>query len=331
MRVTLDEIARRAHVSKATVSRVLNNSPVGVGAETRARVAAIIESSGYSAAGSGERSVRTQTIGLILPDITNPFFADLAKSVEKCAYENGYIVILGNTDDSREKEKEYVSTFVSKKVDGVILVSADSIYRKDHDFFAKYHIPVVLLDRMVPMSFTAGVFTDNEYAIFSACDFLIRHGTDKIAFIAGPDTSTSQERLEGYKVALKQHGIPFSEALVKKGNYSMESGYGAVMELEKEGTRFNGIVASNDTMALGAMRALKELAYSIPGEVEVFGFDNIAYTLMCDPQLTTIQQPTTEMGRLGVQLLLEAIQGKDLQKKTVRLQPRLVFRQTTRP
>ena len=159
------------------------------------------------------------------------------------------------------------------------------------------------------------------------CSLLIQHRNEKIALISGPrNISTSVERIQGYRDALEQYRLPFEERLIKYGDYTFESGYRAIMELEREGTRFTGVLAANDTMALGAIKALKELTYAIPEDVEIIGFDNIGFSQLCDPPLATIQQPTIEMGRRAADTLIRAIVGKPIETKNIHLQPKLVVR-----
>ncbi len=334
LRITVEDIARLAGVSKATVSRVINGNPTGVGEKTRERVQKIVDELNYQTNPFAKNYTpsHSKTIGLIIPDVTNPFFSELVKAIENFSSDNGYVVIFGNTNSSPEKESRYLSTFIAKKVDGIILTSSAKECLDSHHLLEKYRIPCILLDRTLPgMQYTAGVFADNQLATYRSCEMMLSHGAQKVVFLSGPmDISTAKERIEGYRAALEKYGIPFDESLIKYGTYSVESGYGAIMELEREGQRYDGVVAANDTMALGAIRALRELAYRIPEDVEVAGFDNIDYAQMCDPPLTTVQQPTIEMGRKAAQLLLDAIDGKPPKEKNVRLLPRLVIRKTTK-
>lgn len=332
MRVTMDDIARMAGVSKATVSRVVNEIPEGVGPETRARVLKIIEDTNYRAVNFPKQMQRSKTLGLIIPDIGNPFFGELAKAIESYASEQGYTVLFGNTDFSIEKESKYISTFSAKKVDGIILVTTAQKANESHKYLKKYNIPCVLLDRLLSgIEYTAGVFLNNSYALFMACSLLIKHGNKTIVFLSGPkNISTAAERVLGYKDALNQYHIPFEERLVKYGDYTFDSGYQSVMELEREGIQFTGLLASNDTMALGAMQALKELSYRIPEDIEVIGFDNIGFSLLCDPPLTTIQQPTIEMGRKAAAIIIDSVNRSYSGPKNIRLQPKLVTRRSTR-
>ena len=332
MKVTMEDIARMAGVSKATVSRVVNGVREGVGAETRAKILKIIQETNYCTYNIPHQVQMTKTLGLIIPDIINPFFGELAKAVERYSTEQGYTVLFGNTDFSKEKESKYLSIFSAKKVDGIILVTTEQVASERHKLLARYGIPCVLVDRtLTGMDYVSGIFLDNSYALFVSCSHLITHGNERIALISGPkNISTSVERVQGYRDALTQYQIPFEQRLIKYGDYTFESGYKAVMELEREGVAFTGVLAMNDTMALGAMQALKELTYRIPEDVEVIGFDNIGFSQLYDPPLTTIQQPTIEMGRRAAEILIRAIQGESESEKCIRLQPRLVVRKSTK-
>ena len=325
MRVTMEDIARMAGVSKATVSRVVNGIEQGVGPETRRRVLQIVKETNYR---SYSLRADSQTLGLIIPDIINPFFGELVKAIEGEATEQGYTVLLGNTDFSMEKEERYLSIFLAKRVDGIILVTTAQTAGEHYQRLKKYSVPCVLVDRMLAgAEYTAGIFVDNSYALFMACSLLIQHRNEKIALISGPrNISTSVERIQGYRDALEQYRLPFEERLIKYGDYTFESGYRAIMELEREGTRFTGVLAANDTMALGAIKALKELTYAIPEDVEIIGFDNIGFSQLCDPPLATIQQPTIEMGRRAADTLIRAIVGNPIETKNIHLQPKLVVR-----
>ena len=230
------------------------------------------------------------------------------------------------------KEDGYISAFIAKKVDGIILASVQSRYSNAYDLFKKYDVPYVLVDRNIRHShYGAGVFVCNDYALFTACEYLIRHGNTDIAFISGPAMlSTSVDRIEGYRAALTQYQIPYQEDLVKYGNYTVDSGYQAIMELYEDQIRFTAVIASNDTMAIGAMNALRKLKINVPEQVEVIGFDDIEFGKMISPALTTIQQPVREMGRKAASILLSLINGKDPEHKVVNLDARLIVRESTR-
>ena len=333
MRVTLDEIAKIAGVSKATVSRVINNVPEGVGSKTRERVWEVVRKTNYSTDRSmfSTRSMKSCSIAAIVPDISNPFFADIAKAVEREASEKGYMTIISNTEFSEKNETSIIKNLVAKKVDGIILIPSGYNTKPEHLLPEKYNIPMILLDRkLTGKKVWHGVYADNEMASFQCCEMLIRNGSDRIAFLSGPlDVSTSEERMNGYKMAMKQYGYKVDPKLIKYGDYTVESGYKAIVELERTGQHYNAVLAGNDLMALGALNALREFSKRIPEEVELIGFDNIMYSRYFNPPLTTVQQPTTEMGYRATDMLIQIIDGKVIDSN-VQLDARLVTRKSTR-
>lgn len=330
MKVTLEYIARIAGVSKATVSRVLNNSPVGVSEETRRRVQEVIKSANYELGRSGN-SMRSHNIALVLPDISNQFFSGLAKTIEAEAYKYNYYLLLLNTEFSEKKEREIISRISSKSIDGIILVASGNTANYWHFIPQKNGVSMILLDRKLGGCHSfSGVYSDTEYAAFKSCETMISHGSTRIAFIGGTHgTSTSAERLNGYKDALKHYGVAYNADLVCAGNYTFESGYSAIKKLVHSKVEFSAILAANDLMALGAIRALKELNIKIPEDVEIIGFDNISYASLCEPALSTYQQPITEMGMLAVDGLLKLINGQE-EIRDQRLRPRLLLRGSTK-
>lgn len=333
MRITMDEIAKLAGVSKATVSRVLNDSECGVGEQTRVRVKKIAEELGYSVEQTEKKKniSFTRYIALILPDITNPFFADLAKSVEQSLRRKGYSLVLANTDFSEDNEAAQIRELMVKRLEGILLVPSGIRAREEHDLPRRYQIPMVLMDRKLEgISDIPGVYSNNEYASVISCEHLIRKGARDIVFISGPlNVSTSIERFEGYKAVLAQHSIPFRPEMCRHGSYTVESGYNAVLELERSGISYSAILAANDLMALGALKAVREFGYRVPEDVQIIGFDNIEFSQYCEPSLSTMQQPTFDMGAKAVELLTGIIEKRD-PVQPERLIPKLLMRKTTR-
>lgn len=333
MRITMDEIAKLAGVSKATVSRVLNDSECGLGEQTRVRVKKIAEELGYSVEQAEKKKnvSFTRYIALILPDITNPFFADLAKSVENSLRRKGYSLVLANTDFSEDNEAAQIRELMVKHLEGILLVPSGIRAREEHDLPRRYQIPMVLLDRKLEgISDIPGVYSNNEYASVISCEHLIRKGARDIVFISGPlNVSTSIERFEGYKAVLAQHSIPFRPEMCRHGSYTVESGYNAVLELERSGISYSAILAANDLMALGALKAVREFGYRVPEDVQIIGFDNIEFSQYCEPSLSTMQQPTFDMGAKAVELLTGIIEKRD-PVQPERLIPKLLMRKTTR-
>lgn len=333
MRITMDEIAKLAGVSKATVSRVLNDSECGVGEQTRVRVKKIAEELGYSVEQTEKKKnvSFTRYIALILPDITNPFFADLAKSVENSLRRKGYSLVLANTDFSEDNEAAQIRELMVKRLEGILLIPSGIRAREEHDLPRRYQIPMVLMDRKLEgISDIPGVYSNNEYASVISCEHLIRKGARDIVFISGPlNVSTSIERFEGYKAVLAQHSIPFRPEMCRHGSYTVESGYNAVLELERSGISYSAILAANDLMALGALKAVREFGYRVPEDVQIIGFDNIEFSQYCEPSLSTMQQPTFDMGAKAVELLTGIIEKRD-PVQPERLIPKLLMRKTTR-
>lgn len=333
MRITMDEIAKLAGVSKATVSRVLNNSECGVGEQTRIRVKKIAEELGYSVEQTEKKKniSFTKYIALIIPDITNPFFADLAKSIEDSLRKKGYSLVLANTDFSEDNEAAQLRELMVKRLDGIILVPSGARAREEHSLPRRYQIPMVLVDRKLEgISDIPGVYSNNEYASVISCEYLIRKGARDIVFISGPlNVSTSIERFEGYKAVLAQYSIPFRPEMCRHGSYTVESGYNAVLELERSGISYSAILAANDLMALGALKAVREFGYRVPEDVQIIGFDNIELSQYCEPSLSTMQQPTFDMGAKAVELLTGIIEKRD-PVQPERLIPKLLMRKTTR-
>lgn len=333
MRITMDEIAKLAGVSKATVSRVLNDSECGVGEQTRVRVKKIAEELGYSVEQTEKKKnvSFTRYVALILPDITNPFFADLAKSVENSLRKKGYSLVLANTDFSEDNEAAQIRELMVKRLEGILLVPSGIRAREEHDLPRRYQIPMVLMDRKLEgISDIPGVYSNNEYASVISCEHLIRKGARDIVFISGPlNVSTSIERFEGYKAVLAQHSIPFRPEMCRHGSYTVESGYNAVLELERSGVSYSAILAANDLMALGALKAVREFGYRVPEDVQIIGFDNIEFSQYCEPSLSTMQQPTFDMGAKAVELLTGIIEKRD-PVQPERLIPKLLMRKTTR-
>ena len=333
MRITMDEIAKLAGVSKATVSRVLNDSECGVGEQTRVRVKKIAEELGYSVEQTEKKKnvSFTRYIALILPDITNPFFADLAKSVEDSLRRKGYSLVLANTDFSEDNEAAQIRELMVKRLEGILLVPSGIRAREEHDLPRRYQIPMVLMDRKLEgISDIPGVYSNNEYASVISCEHLIRKGARDIVFISGPlNVSTSIERFEGYKAVLAQHSIPFRPEMCRHGSYTVEGGYNAVLELERSGISYSAILAANDLMALGALKAVREFGYRVPEDVQIIGFDSIEFSQYCEPSLSTMQQPTFDMGAKAVELLTGIIEKRD-PVQPERLIPKLLMRKTTR-
>ena len=340
MKITIADIAERAGVSKATVSRVLNERPEGVGAETRARIRQILSETGFQPSGvaRGLATGRSRSVGLIIPDITNPFHPLLVRGVEDVLSRAGYSLFLCNAARDIVKEKEYVRVLLEKSVDGIILNSAESDCDCQLDLIEARGVPVVLLDRVIEGETPrVGVFVDNREGARQAASHLFSRPECRLLFLNGPaDLSQSVQRLAGVVDVWQAKGLAADRLQVLNGDYSIDSGFRLTGDcLDKAaaagtGLPFSAVFACNDLMAVGALRALKRRGIRVPDEVEVIGFDDIELAELVDPPLSTVSQPALEMGAQSAERLLRLIEARAERPETVVLMPKLVLRGTTR-
>ncbi|MGC4378564.1 LacI family DNA-binding transcriptional regulator [Fictibacillus sp. Mic-4] len=322
---TIKEVAKEAGVSVATVSRVINNNGY-VNDETRKRVEKAIQSLNYQP-NDVARSLfkkQSQTIGLMVPDIMNPFFPELARAVEDTASKLGYTVILCNTDEDIEKEQMYLNTLLRKYIDGLIVVS-NTLTAKQ---IKRLNVPVVTVDREISKDIPT-IIVQNTAGGRMATRYLKEIGCERIAHLKGPDhIRNANERCCGYKEEV--HNEPwFKEDYIIEGHYEMESAIKATYQLLTRYPDIDGIFAGNDIMAIGAIKAVHQLGKKVPDDVAVIGFDGIALAKAATPELTTIAQPIYEMGRMAANLLIDLIEKKKIEKTFYNLEVELVKRQST--
>ena len=338
MSTTIADIAKEAGVSKATVSRVLNERAEGVGTETRKRVKALIEKMEFEPCDAARHLAtgKSRSLGLVIPDIADPFCPLLIRGIEDAIGGRGYGLFLCDSDRDIRKEEGHVRMLLEKRVDGVILNSALSDCDSQLALLERRSVPYVLLDRIIELRPAgAGVYVDNLKGAKIATGYLLDGGSRRPLFVNGPENlSVSKLRKAGFEEACRERGLDLDLAFYGDGDYSVESGERIVDGLlGPPGARapFDSIFAANDRMAIGAMRALKRRAISIPGEVEVVGFDDVEPARLIEPPLTTVAQPAFEMGRECALLLLRLIDGEKPRERTMVMEPALVVRESTRP
>lgn len=334
MKVTIADIARLANVSKATVSRVINSQPDGVGNEVRQRVIDIIESVGYqpNMIARSLATAKSKELALILPDITNPFFPALVRGVEDYAGRNGYTVFICNTDNNGEKEEQYILSFIEKRVDGMILTTNSKEHPSINRTKSSLKPPMVMLDRQ-PRNIDCDVVIqgDNVQGGYLATKHLLEQGRTRIAHLAGPrHIEVTINRIEGYRNALEAFGVAFSEELLFYGDFSLEAGHVMTKELLRSGQRFDGVFAGCDVIAMSALQGLRLSGRRIPEDVSVIGFDNISIGAVFEPSLSTVDQHPYEMGRLAVKTLIRMIEGENIANKHIVLQSHLVIRDSSK-
>ena len=279
---------------------------------------------------------QTRTIGLIMPDIVNPFFPVIARGAEDRASLSRYSIIYCNTDDNLMREDAYIDILTEKMVDGIIFAhSADR--EGAAEGFKRCRVPIILIDRDYDMPNVIGrVLVDNKKASYTGVNYLIDQDYRKIAYIAGPmHTQTARDRLEGYKKALEERQIPYKDEYVKIGEYKIQWGMEAAKAFLDEKIDFDAVFCGNDLIAIGAVKALKDAGYKVPEDIGVMGFDDIYMAGVVEPALTTIKQPNYEMGYRAAELLIDAIETagspeKREEAKTIILDTELTIRQSTR-
>lgn len=334
---TMADIAQRAGVSISTVSRVINQN-VAVDPATEERVRAAIDELRYrpNLLARSFRRRTTNTIGLLVPDNSNPFFAELARVIEDVGFDAGYNVILCNSDLSEEKQWQYIDVLLAKRVDGVILTSSGLISGESGlDSVARIHdanVPCVVIDRDLGDFPVDQILVDNHEGGYLAGQHIVGLGHRRIVGVVGPsDLTPSAGRITGFRRALGDAGIDLPDDLLVQGNGRHDGGVDAVEQLLQRGVDFSAIFAFNDVMAVGVMGALQRAGRRIPHDVSVIGFDDIPMASAMYPSVTTVAQPIAEMGRLGVELLLTRIRDPDAPFHRSILPTRLVARESTAP
>ncbi len=305
------DVAKRAGVSAITVSRAMNNSGA-VNSDTRARINKAIAELHYvpNTLARSFRSKQTCLLALVLPDITNPFWTTIARGVDDAASRNGFHVILCNTDESPEKEANHLSVLLQRRVDGIIL--APTTDDKNKILQLKQHSMLcVLIDRRVDGSKCDTIVSNGREGSMKMTQHLLELGHRRIAIVAGPaEIATGQERVEGYRSALAQSGIPINEDYIVRGSYNEASGYQLVKLLLELNPRPTAIFAGNNFMAVGALHALREAGLRIPEDVALAGFDDIPQGSLISPALTVVSQPAYEMGVSAAESLIARLSGK---------------------
>jgi len=305
---TIKDVARAADVSVATVTAVANGTKF-VSEKLARRVRDAIDATGYQPHGVA-RSLKngsTQTLGLVITDITNPFFTAVARSVEDAAHLAGYAVMLCNSDEDIEKERVYLRLMRSRRVDGLIWAPAGDLRSYD-EFRLDKRAPTILLDRQIDGMPMDAVVVDNVRATKDAIEHLIGLGHWRISLIAGlPHLSTSRERLQGYREAMAEHGLKNAPGLVVNGNFRSKSAHEAALALLRTEPRPTAIFASNNLMAIGVLTAIRELGLRCPQDISVAAFDDSEEASLFSPGLTTIAQPTAAIGAKAVEVVLKRI------------------------
>ncbi|WP_374718254.1 catabolite control protein A [Neobacillus sp.] len=330
--ITIYDVAREANVSMATVSRVVNGNP-NVKPVTRKKVLEVIERLGYrpNAVARGLASKKTTTVGVVIPDISNIFFAELARGIEDIATMYKYNIILSNSDQNKDKELHLFNTMLGKQVDGIVFMSGN--ITPDHVAeFEKSPVPIVLAGSIEESEKIPSVNIDYEQATYDSVKEFIDRGHKHIAFVIGPlyEPDITGKKLNGYKKALAEANIPFNEEFIIEGDYSYDSGIEAFEKLLELPNRPTAILVGADEMALGVVHGAEDKGYRIPDDFEVITSDNTRLSLMVRPQLTTIVQPLYDIGAVAMRLLTKLMNKEKVTDHIVVLPHRIEHRQSTK-
>ncbi len=325
---SIKDVAKAAGVSTATVSRVLaNNAPIRP--ETRERVMQAVAALDYRP-NLIARSLRVQKsakIGLVVSDIRNPFFTAIGRAVEDTAYEQGYSVLMCNTDENPEKEAMYLNILHDENVAGVIFSPTQKFSTAAKNFHS--NMPFVIIDRTVKTDKADMVLLDNVSAAYDLASHLIENGYRNMAGLFGNASTTGKDRQLGFQNALEKHGLEptavhFIEPRIKHG-------YDVTMELLAHVEHPDAIFTSNSLLTAGAFQAIQDCELAIPNEVALVGFDETTWGVLVDPPITVIAQPTEEIGRTATELLFQRINEPERTTKTVILKGKLLVRGSSAP
>jgi len=327
--VTLKDIGKEVGVSATTVSRALNNKP-DISYQVKQKIKEVAERLGYSpnALARSLKAKKTSSIGVLIADIADPFFAPIVKGIENTARQMGYSIILCDTGEEYEQEKLALQMMLEKRVDGLLITPSQTEYGDILELKRK-KVPFVLLGRHFDLVESDYVITDEIKGAFSATDYLIKKGHKKILFMNGPNyISSAKERLVGYKRALQEHAVLFDKSLVKEGALKMEDGYRIMKQILCSETKFTAVFAYCDFVVLGIMQALEEAKLKIPEDIAIVGYDDVVFAGFLQVPLTTVHIPKYELGKEAMKLLKKKIDEEILEPQAVILETKLVIRKS---
>lgn len=307
---TIRDVARLADVSVATASKVANKKG-SVSEKLTQRVLSAMEALDYrpNEIARSLKVQQSQTIGMIIPDVTNAFFTDVIRGVESEARTRGYSLILCDSNEDPALEQINLNTLIARRVDGVLL-SSSNVYGSEHRT-ARRRFPMVFYDRVPPGFAGSAVVTDNVGAAYEGTRHLIDIGHRRLAIITGRlNLSNGQDRLEGFRKALQQAGLPLHDEYLQQGDFLIEGGYRCGLNLLRLPIPPTAIFSCNNQMTLGLMRAMSERGIDCPKDISILGFDDFDWAANFRPRLTTLAQPSLEMGKQAAQMLLRKIESE---------------------
>jgi len=329
---TLVDIARRLGISPSTVSRALCNHP-DIRKETKEEVRKVAEELRYSPnpIARSLKSNRTMTIGVIVPEIKHDFFSSAISGMEEIAYHSGYTIILCQSNESFEREVVNTNALMHHRVSGVIVSISQNTKCGDHfQDLLRRKIPLVFFDRVCDDVVASKVVIDDYKSAYGAVTHLVERGYKHIAHFAGPkELGICIKRRTGYVDALNHAQLELRNEFVRYGGLHEQDGYSSMESLLRENMLPDAIFAVNDPVAIGTFQRIKEAGLRIPDDIAIVGFSNNKITTLVDPQITTVDQPSFEMGRKAAEILISTIEDKTVEPKTLVLDAKLIVRAST--
>ncbi|WP_064609127.1 substrate-binding domain-containing protein [Photobacterium sp. J15] len=329
---TIKDVAKRAGVSTSTVSHVLNKTRF-VSEDISVRVMAAVEELNYapSALARSLKVNHTRTFGMLVTTSTNPFFGEVVKGVERRCYEQGYNLILCNTEGDVERMRSNLDTLLQKRVDGLLLMCSE-VEGRDFDLFTRHQpVPTVVMD-WGPIGFPSDKIQDNSHhGGYLATRHLIEKGHTKIGCLTGPlDKLPAQQRLSGFAQAMEEAGLEINKQWIVSGSFECEGGEQAFNEIYERGPLPTALFVCNDMMAMGVINTAHKKGLSVPDDISIIGYDDIKLAKYITPSLTTIHQPKHRLGQQAVDTLLDKIQNKRASNRVIQLEPTLVERDSVK-
>jgi DNA-binding LacI/PurR family transcriptional regulator len=332
LKITIGDVAKKAGVSKTTVSRILNQNYGHTTEETRIRVLEVIKELDYrpNALAKGLKSMRTNVIGIVLSNLKNPFWTTVLEGVEDACRDLGYNLMICNSDEDPLMEEQYIREFQMRQVDGIVInptVRNPDLYQK----LVAEKYPLVVVNRRIPGLKTHNVVMDNVKGASIAVNHLLHNGRKKVAAFAyrNPYVSTWKERIEGYRAAMLENGFAAEDIRIEESEQQIGMVKDSVLRYLQAHPDTDAIFSTNNMITLEVIEAIKEMNLKIPADIAIVGYDETVWSKHLDPPLTTIEQPGYEMGRMAAQILINKIRAeKEQRPKTVVLEPKLIARKS---
>lgn len=332
MKTTLRTIAEATGFSINTVSRVLRDDP-RISIATSSTIRAKAEELGYipDAIASSMRKAESMTIGVVSADSSNPFFSEVIKGINEKAEELGYQMLIGNTEEDSKKEEHLVKLFLSRKVDGLLIMPSFDNSQRHLSFYSTLPVPFLFVGRYIEGLKDHSILHSDDSGEESVFSYLFAKGVRDILYLSGPENvSNTQDRDRGMEEAYRKHGIEIDRSRIFHLPGHAEDGYQAVNSALNRGISFSAVVCFNDIIAMGVMKSLTENDLSVPDDVEVIGYDNLLFSQFMQPSLSTVDVPKHRLGYIAMEILKRHIEDPGLPYNTENLPVRVVFRDSTK-